>query len=115
MVSDFSFLNMTKSEQKEFKIQKLSAEYWEGRYSSFKRDHDYKEHDESMATQQALVHRIVLLLGKMISWEDNQTYMGSKILELEDRILKGDPMLYQLIQENKYLPKVLKEFKKRLK
>jgi len=76
---------------------------------------DYKEHDQAMAVQQSLVHRILITLGKVISeGYYTHTYIGSKVIELRDRILKGDPTLYHLIQKNKHLSKVLREFKKEL-
>lgn len=69
-----------------------------------------EQHDRSMAIQQALNHRILLVLSSVIRSGDQQTYIGRKVLELANRIKGGDPSLYELIQRNKYLPDIIKEF-----
>lgn len=71
-----------------------------------------EEHDKSMATQQALAHRILLVLGEMLERNGGSTYISKRVLELTDRISKGDKELYQMIQDNKHLPAKLKQFKK---
>ena len=68
---------------------------------------DYKEHDERMAYEQALIHRVILTLGKL---SNRHTYIGKRIGELADRIKSGNPGLYSLIQSNKYLPYALQDF-----
>lgn len=65
--------------------------------------HGVADHDNQMAIQQALVHRTLLVLGEMISTNDTSTYVGSKVIELCNRIKKGDQELYGLIQGNKHL------------
>ena len=71
---------------------------------------NYKEHDKAMARQQALVHRILLVLSNVIKDDNHQTYIGKKVLELTDRIKSGDPELYKANQNNKYLTKEIKLF-----
>ena len=71
-----------------------------------------KKHDESMAYEQALIHRVILSLASVT---EGKTYIGKRIFELRDRIKNGDPKLYKMIQGNKHLPKAVKEFNKNLK
>lgn len=70
------------------------------------------EHDEEMARDQALTHRVLLTLAKEIK---GYTYIGRRVKELAERISKGDPRLYNAIQNNKQLPNVLKNFDNALK
>lgn len=72
----------------------------------------YESHDRAMAYEQALIHRVLLILGKMTT---GKTYIGNKVGELVSRIKLGNPKLYSLIQRNKQLPKALREFNKNLK
>ncbi len=74
----------------------------------------YEEHDQAMAREQALVHRVLLALGNTIQGWGHETYIGGKVLELVERIKDGDPVLYKKIQSNKYLPKIMKEFQENL-
>jgi prephenate dehydrogenase len=70
-----------------------------------------EEHDKEMAIQQALIHRTLLILGEILETCKGSTYISQKILELNSRVKKGNKELYKLIQENKYLPEVLKNMK----
>lgn len=70
----------------------------------------FKHHDTEMAVQQALLHRLILITGKMLRAGSSQTYLGKKIIELEDRIRDASPDLYKQIQENEYLPEMLNAF-----
>lgn len=77
---------------------------------------DHVHHDTEMATQQGLLHRIILLSGRFLKRGQANTYLGRKIIELEERIKSnGNPELYKQIQENEYLPKVLFEFEEEFK
>lgn len=73
-----------------------------------------KVHDKIMAKQQALVHRVLLSLDKCL-YITHETYVTKKVKELVERIKNGDATLYSLIQQNKYLPVVLKDFNRNLK
>jgi len=74
-----------------------------------------KEHDMEMATQQALVHRTLLVLGDIIAKNGKgETYIGKKVLELKKRIMKGDKELYKAIQDNRHLSEPLKKMEKGL-
>lgn len=74
---------------------------------------DAKIHDKFMAVQQALVHRTLLILGKMLmQYSGSSTYVSSKVIELRDRILKGNVDLYNIIQGNEHLPEIVEQFKK---
>ncbi len=70
-----------------------------------------KEHDKEMAIQQALVHRTLLVLGKILGKCNGSTYVSKKVIELSDRIKQGDKKLYGAIQDNKCLPEKLEEFR----
>ncbi|HUX61340.1 MAG TPA: hypothetical protein VMV32_08505 [Ignavibacteriaceae bacterium] len=70
-----------------------------------------KEHDKEMAVQQALTHRTLLLLGNALKNCNGSTYISKRVLELSERIKKGNKDLYQLIQDNKYLPEQLEKIK----
>jgi prephenate dehydrogenase len=72
---------------------------------------DAVEHDKEMAVQQSLLHRTLLILGKQLRECNGSTYISKKVLELDSRIRQGNKDLYQLIQENKYLPEALKRLK----
>jgi prephenate dehydrogenase len=74
-----------------------------------------KVHDMTMAYQQALVHRILLIMGDMLRGLPGETYISKRVKELEQRIRLRDPILYKLIQKNQYLPEVRKDFNKRLR
>lgn len=71
-----------------------------------------EEHDKEMAIQQALLHRTLLVMGKMLKECKGSTYIGKKVMELETRIRKGNKDLYKLIQANRHLPGQLKRMKK---
>jgi prephenate dehydrogenase len=69
-----------------------------------------KEHDKEMAIQQALVHRTLLVLGNALKNCHGSTYVSQKVIELCERIKKGDLTLYKAIQENEHLDKHLDKF-----
>ena len=71
-----------------------------------------EEHDREMALQQALLHRTILVLGKLFDECKGQTYVSKKILELRDRIQKGNLELYSDIQKNPHLQEQLIRFDK---
>jgi prephenate dehydrogenase len=71
---------------------------------------DAKEHDKEMAIQQALVHRMLLLMSKTLEGCSGSTFVSKKIMELGERVRNGNKDLYSWIQENKYLPEQLEEF-----
>jgi len=73
-----------------------------------------KEHDKEMAVQQALTHRTLLLLGNALKNCNSSTYISKRVLELSERIKKGNKGLYQLIQGNKYLPEQLEKIREGL-
>ena len=68
---------------------------------------DVAEHDREMAVQQALTHRTVLILADILKSCKGSTFISKKIVELSDRIRKGDQSLYQKIQDNRHLPEHL--------
>jgi prephenate dehydrogenase len=70
----------------------------------------WKAHDEEMALQQAVVHRVILTLGKMVDASPCTTYVGKQICNLRLRIQQGDYGLYKIIQENPYLSEKLCDF-----
>lgn len=72
---------------------------------------DAEDHDREMAVQQALLHRTLLILGKTLRGCNGSTYISKRVIELSDRILKGNKEMYQRIQENKYLPEKLELLK----
>jgi prephenate dehydrogenase len=74
-----------------------------------------RDHDMEMSIQQALTHRMLMVLGHMLKQCSASTYISKKVLELEERIKKGDLGLYKRIQENKYLPIVTGDFQAILK
>ena len=71
-----------------------------------------EEHDKEMAVQPALTHRTLLVLGKFLEQCNGSTFISKRVVELTERIKKGDLALYKRIQENKYLPEKLTELKK---
>ena len=73
---------------------------------------DAIEHDKEMAIQQALTHRTLLLLGDALKDCNGSTYISKKVIELTNRIKKGDLGLYKSIQENKYLHGHLEDLRK---
>lgn len=75
---------------------------------------DIEEHDKEMAIQQALVHRTLLLLGKQLKGCKGSTYVSKKVVELAERVRKGNLELYKGIQGNKYLGEHLEVFKEGL-
>jgi prephenate dehydrogenase len=76
---------------------------------------DAKEHDEEMAIQQALVHRMLLLLGDALKDCNGSTYVSKRVIELSDRIKKGDVDLYERIQKNHHLPDHQMRFERELR
>ena len=77
-------------------------------------DAAYVVHDRHMARQQALVHRVLLVLAESIDDPRMQTYVGLRVAELADRIRAGDPVLYRLIQENPFTNEEVASFFDRL-
>jgi prephenate dehydrogenase len=75
---------------------------------------DSQDHDFGMGIQQALTHRILLILGKLLKENNGSTYISKKVIELSERIQKGNKSLYEAIQRNRYLPNVLEEFQGKL-
>lgn len=73
---------------------------------------DAEEHDKEMAIQQALVHRTILLLGEELGNCKGSTYVSKKIVELANRVKKGNVGLYQAIQDNRHLDEGLGRFLK---
>jgi hypothetical protein len=53
-----------------------------------------------MSLNQALVHRVILILGRMLQNSPALTYVDKKVIELYDRIRAGDLELYKTIQNN---------------
>lgn len=76
---------------------------------------DCSTHDVIMAFQQALVHRVLLVLSNIIDDFPCATYVGIKVQELASRIRRGDPALYASIQQNGALLSAVWEFKKKLR
>jgi len=62
-----------------------------------------EEHDREMAIQQALVHRTIISLGNRLEKGKCSTFIGKKIIELKDRIMKGNKELCDFIQQNEYI------------
>lgn len=71
-------------------------------------------HDLEMATAQALVHRVLLVLGDMLDKCHGSTYISKKVVELSNRIKQGDLGLYKSIQNNQGLPEQLGKLKNKL-
>ena len=76
---------------------------------------DEKEHDKEMAIQQALTHRTLLLLGATLKGCNGSTYISKKVIELAERIGKGNVDLYKMIQENKHLEEHLERMERGLR
>lgn len=74
----------------------------------------WKAHDTDMATSQALLHRILLVLGESLMHSGGSTYMVKRVCELRNRIKNGDQKLYSMIQSNPALPEALEKFKENL-
>lgn len=70
------------------------------------------DHDKEMAVQQALLHRTLLILGKTLKDCRGSTFISKRVIDLSDRIRKGNKDLYQRIQENRHLPEKLEKLKK---
>lgn len=75
----------------------------------------YVVHDRIMARQQALIHRVLLVLSESLGDESMRTFVGSRVCELADRVRAGDPSLYRIIQQSRYLPDEIAEFESRLR
>ena len=76
---------------------------------------DAKAHDKDMAIQQALLHRSLLVLDRMlVCFCGGSTYISQRVSELADRIRKGNLELYTRIQQNPYEIEVQKTFIKML-
>ena len=77
---------------------------------------DVVEHDRDMAVMQALTHRVLLVLGRIISKTNVRggTYVTKRLMNLVHRIKGGEPDLYNRIQNNIHLDEPLKKFKKEL-
>lgn len=75
----------------------------------------YIVHDRLMARQQALIHRVLLVLSESLSDETMRTFVGKRVCDLADRIREGDPVLYRIIQSNRFLPDEISEFEDRLR
>lgn len=73
-----------------------------------------EEHDKEMAIQQALTHRMLLLLGGALENCNGSTYISKKVIELSNRIKQGDLGLYKKIQGNIHLPEHLENLEKGL-
>jgi prephenate dehydrogenase len=71
-------------------------------------------HDKQMAIQQALVHRVLLLLDEQLANSYGTTYISKKVIDLTNRIKKGNLHLYKAIQNNEHLNEHLETFKKKL-
>ena len=75
---------------------------------------DVREHDREMAKQQALTHRVLLSLGEVLKGCNGSTYISKKVVELAERIKKGNLGLYKAIQNNKHLQEHLERFEGQL-
>ena len=69
----------------------------------------WQAHDYTMAIEQALVHRTILVLRDALAGVGH-TYLSQRIIELYNRIKAGDTTLYNQIQQNKGLPIMLSDF-----
>ena len=67
-----------------------------------------------MAIQQALLHRTILILGKLFDQCNGSTYVSKKVLELRDRIKNGNKDLYRDIQGNRHLEEQVEKLKNSL-
>lgn len=73
------------------------------------------EHETMMACQQALVHRVLLVLDECLRSEFPGTYISRRVRELANRISQGDPILYSMIQENPKLKLQLDNFNRKMR
>lgn len=71
-------------------------------------------HDKIMAENQAVFHRVLMVLSQMIRNKNTRTFVNKKVINLVDRIRSGDKNLYELIQKNPHTESAIKEFKKKL-
>lgn len=74
----------------------------------------YVRHDQLMARHQALVHRVILSLADSLEDKGARTFVGQRVVELAERIRKGDPTLYQMIQDNPWLESEIAELDARM-
>ncbi len=74
----------------------------------------YVRHDQMMARQQALVHRVLLSLADSLEDAGSLNYIGQRVCELATRLRQGDPTLYRMIQNNPHLEAEMEAFHKRL-
>lgn len=74
-----------------------------------------EEHDAAMASQQALVHRVILVLDECMKTCYPGTYIGKRVREIANRVSKGDTVLYKIIQSNPLLKKQLQNFDRKMK
>jgi len=75
----------------------------------------YLVHDRIMARQQALIHRVLLVLSGSLGDPALRTFVGERVCDLAERVRSGDPSLYRLIQQNRFLPDEIAEFEARLR
>lgn len=74
-----------------------------------------EQHETIMACQQALVHRVLLVLDNCLRSEFPGTYVSRKVRDLAKRITSGDPKLYEMIQNNPKLKLQLANFNRQMK
>lgn len=70
----------------------------------------HERHDRMMARHQSLAHRVLLVLASQLGDVEAQTFIGQRVCELAERIKAGDPTLYRLIQENRFVGEALSGF-----
>lgn len=75
----------------------------------------YLLHDRIMARQQALIHRVLLVLSESLGDPNLRTLVGERVCDLAERVRTGDPSLYRIIQQNRFLPEEIAEFEARLR
>lgn len=77
-----------------------------------------QEHDREMALQQALTHRLILILNSLYERQRlpiGKTYISQQVQALAHRIQQGDRVLYQTIQSNRFLSQALRALEKQLR
>lgn len=74
-----------------------------------------EQHDAAMAYQQALVHRVLLVLDECMRTEAPCTFISKRVRELANRISLGDKNLYEIIQNNPNLKGTLRNFEKKIR
>jgi prephenate dehydrogenase len=81
-----------------FDIPEKNFVYYEG----------WEDHDKDMAIQQALLHKVLLLVDKLneTCHKKRVTYLSKKVHELVLRIKCGNKNMYELIQKNPKLRKL---------